>query len=90
MSAQLRTADRRSLSHVLAALLGAPLLSFLLGANLVRHLPLGEPLAFAIGLHSMLPVWVVLACVLPLVRSGPRALLGCLLGSAVLGALLLI
>lgn len=76
-------------SHIFASLLAAPLLAFLLGANLVRHLPVGEPLAFAIGLHTMLPTWVALACLLPLVRSGPRALLGSFVTCAVLTALLL-
>lgn len=61
------------LAHVLAALVGAPLVAFTVGASLVAFAPLPGPLAFAWGLHLMVPLWVVLACVLPLMRTGRRA-----------------
>src|SRR5690606_14695142 len=69
----------RPIARSLAAIIGAPLAAFSIGAALVAFLPVSDELAFAIGSQSMLPLWVAFACVLPLCRSG-RGALGASLG----------
>jgi hypothetical protein len=60
-------------SKTLAALFGTPVTACLVGAALARLLPLSEGAAFAWGVHLIFPVWVGLAVVLPLTRTGRRA-----------------
>jgi hypothetical protein len=63
----------RSFARGLAALIGAPVVAFFLGAALVTGLPLPMALAFPVGAHAILVSWVALAVALPLCRSGARA-----------------
>lgn len=72
----MRSVDH-GLGRTLAALLGAPLTAGVVGAALARFLPLSREAATAWGYHSLVPLWVLLACVLPLQRSGWRAWLSC-------------
>ena len=58
------------LASTLAAVVGAPLVAFTVGAALVAFLPMDEGSAFALGLHLMVPLWVALACGLPLLKNG--------------------
>jgi hypothetical protein len=51
----------------------APLAAVSVGAALVTGAPLDEPLAFAVGAHAIIPLWVALCCTLPLARSPGRA-----------------
>lgn len=68
------SADRgHSAARTLAAVAGAPIVAFLVCAAVIAYLPVGEPLAFGIGAHLIVPIWVALACLLPLARSGLRA-----------------
>ena len=46
---------------------GALLLALALATGLLAVLPLRSELAFAICAHAVIPLWVTLACVLPLV-----------------------
>jgi hypothetical protein len=62
-------AANHSLARTLAALVGAPLAAFAVGAGLVLLLPAGGR-SFLIGFHLVVPLWVVLACGLPLLRNG--------------------
>lgn len=57
----------------LAALLGAPLVAFVVGAAVVVGLPLPRPVTLPLGAHAILWTWVALAVALPLCRSGARA-----------------
>ncbi|NOK20200.1 hypothetical protein [Corallococcus carmarthensis] len=59
-----------SVARTLAAVAGAPLAAFAVGAALMAFLPVSGPWAFALGFHGVLPVWVGLACTLPLARDG--------------------
>lgn len=61
-----------------SAVIGAPVVSVLVGASLVCFLPVARDAAFAIGVASLFPMWTVLACVLPLAKSGRSALVFCL------------
>jgi len=63
--------------RTLAAVFGAPAVAFLVGAALVAFLPVSRELAFAIGTHAMVPLWVGLACALPLVKTGRAAWVLC-------------
>jgi hypothetical protein len=74
-----RTRRDHDLAKTLAALLGAPIAAFLLGASLSRLLPFQEDAAFAWGVHVIAPLWVCLAVLLPLARDGRRAWAYCLL-----------
>ncbi len=65
-------------AKTLAALFGAPLAALAVGAALTRLVPGSEAVAFAWGVHSVLPLWAFFACVLPLAKSGRRAWLVCL------------
>lgn len=58
-------------------MVGAPITACLVGAALARLLPLSEGAAFAWGVHLIFAVWVGLAVVLPLTRSGRRAWIIC-------------
>jgi hypothetical protein len=60
----------------IAATLVAPLVAFFVSAALIAALPVREELAFAIGAQVFIPLWVTLACALPLARNGRRALGG--------------
>ncbi|HYQ14740.1 MAG TPA: hypothetical protein VEQ58_03255 [Polyangiaceae bacterium] len=66
-------------ARVLATLAGAPATAACLAASFGRFLPVSKPWSAALGFHVFVPVWVVLACVLPLQRSGRRAWLLCAL-----------
>jgi hypothetical protein len=44
----------------------------------VAFLPLAASSAFALGVHVMVPLWVALACGLPMMRTGRRAWSVCL------------
>ncbi len=66
-------------AKILAALLGAPVTAYLIGATLSRLLPLQEDAAFAWGVHVIAPIWVCLVVLLPLARDGRRAWAYCLL-----------
>ncbi|NBD12209.1 hypothetical protein [Corallococcus silvisoli] len=63
-------AANHSVARTLAAVLGAPLAALAVGAAVMAFLPVSGPWAFALGFHGVLPVWVLLACTLPLARSG--------------------
>ena len=63
-------AANHGLARTLAALVGAPLVAFTVGAALVAFLPAAGGASFALGFHVMVPLWVALACVLPLARNG--------------------
>ncbi|RKH52510.1 hypothetical protein [Corallococcus aberystwythensis] len=63
-------AANHSVARTLAAVVGAPLAAFAVGAALMAFLPVSGPWAFALGFHGGLPVWVALACTLPLARNG--------------------
>lgn len=77
-------------ARTLAALLGAPLAAFAVGAGLVAFLPVSPEVAYLIGFHVMVPLWVALACVLPLLKNGRVAWSVCLaLGGPVAVALVL-
>jgi hypothetical protein len=67
------TAPAIPLGRGLAALLGAPLVAFVLGAALVVGLPLPHAVTLPLGAHAILWTWVALAVALPLCRSGARA-----------------
>ncbi len=62
-------AANHSLARTLAALVGAPLAAFAVGTGLVMILPSGGR-SFLIGFHLVVPLWVALACGLPLLRNG--------------------
>ena len=63
-------AAHHSTARTLAAVVGAPLVAFTVGASLAAFLPLPAATAYALGVHLMVPLWVVLACVLPMMRNG--------------------
>ncbi|CAM3567421.1 hypothetical protein G4177_26100 [Corallococcus sp. ZKHCc1 1396] len=63
-------AANHSVARTLATVVGAPLAAFAVGAAVMAFLPMSGPWAFALGFHAVLPVWVGLACALPLARSG--------------------
>jgi hypothetical protein len=66
----LSKAANHSAARTLAALVGAPLVAFAVGAGLVAFPPLSGVTAFALGFHVMVPLWVALACVLPMMKNG--------------------
>ncbi len=66
----LSKAANHSVARTLAALVGAPLVAFAVGAALVAFLPVSGVWALALGFHAMVPLWVALACVLPMMRDG--------------------
>jgi|SRR3954467_14898345 hypothetical protein len=66
-----------SAGRTLAALLGAPLTAAALSVAMARGLPLSRGWSTAWAYQSMVPVWVLLACVLPLQSSGKRAWMLC-------------
>jgi hypothetical protein len=78
---------RQDAGKAVAATLAAPLVALGVSAALMAALPLRQELAFAIGLHLFIPLWVSLACVLPLARSGRWAWGAC---SAALALALLV
>jgi hypothetical protein len=81
-----RTSDPNwSVAKVIAIVLGAPLVAFAIGALCVTRLPMPPAHAFAWGLHVMVPLWIVLASTLPLVRRGGLALGACLAVSGLCG-----
>lgn len=61
---------QHSVARTLAAVVGAPLVAFAVGAAVVAFLPEAGGVSFAVGFHVMVPLWVALACGLPLLRSG--------------------
>lgn len=75
--AKRRADPGHSLGRTLAAVIGAPLSAAAAGAALARCLPLSREWSAAWGYHLLVPAWVLLACVLPLQRSGKRAWLLC-------------
>ncbi len=79
-----------SRARTLAALLGAPLTAGIVGAGLARLLPVAESWSAAWGYHVLVPLWVLLACVLPMQRSGLRAWSLCAAIAVPLGAALLV
>ncbi|RYZ43109.1 MAG: hypothetical protein EOO71_05115 [Myxococcaceae bacterium] len=81
-------AANHSAARTLATVVGAPLAAFAVGAAVMALLPVSGPLAFAVGFHAVLPVWVGLACTLPLARNG-RVAWGVCLAVVVLVALVL-
>jgi hypothetical protein len=66
-----------SAGRTLAALFGAPLTAAALAMAMARALPLSRAWSTALGYHSLVPLWVLLACVLPLQPSGKRAWMLC-------------
>jgi len=56
-----------------AAVLGAPVASGAFCAALSCSLPLPDVWASGLSYHLLVPLWVALACLLPLARSGRRA-----------------
>ncbi|WP_375754259.1 hypothetical protein [Corallococcus exercitus] len=71
-------AANHSVARTLAVVVGAPLVAFAVGAAVMAFLPVSGPWAFALGFHVVLPVWVGLACALPLARDGRVAWSVCL------------
>jgi uncharacterized iron-regulated membrane protein len=59
----------RTLAIHASAVLGAVAVS----SALVRLLPVSPEWSLALGYHLLVPLWVLLACSLPLLRSGKRA-----------------
>ncbi|MFB1483862.1 hypothetical protein [Corallococcus sp. RDP092CA] len=82
-------AANHSVARTLAAVLGAPLAAFAVGAAVMAFLPVSGTWAFALGFHVVLPVWVGLACALPLARNG-RVAWGVCLAVAVAVAVALV
>lgn len=70
-----------TLGKGLAAAFGAPACALAVGAGLAS-VPWGRDLTFAVGLQIILPLWVLLACTLPLARDGRTAWGACLALSA--------
>jgi hypothetical protein len=66
-------AANHTVARTLAAVVGAPLVAFAVGAAVMAFLPVSGPWSFALGFHVVLPVWVALTCALPLARDGRRA-----------------
>jgi hypothetical protein len=77
-------AAHHSLARTLAAAVGAPLVAFTVGAAVMALAPGG--VSFALGFHVVVPLWVALACGLPLVRDGRTAWGMCLAVLVPLGA----
>ena len=77
-------AARHSLARTLAAGVGAPLVALAVGSALMALGP-GE-VSFLLGFHVVVPLWVALACGLPLVRDGRTAWGVCLAVLVPLGA----
>lgn len=73
-----------STARTLAALLGAPVTAAVVGGALARFLPLSREASTAWGYHLLVPLWVLLACVLPLQRSWRHAWLLCAIVSLTL------
>ncbi|ATB27596.1 hypothetical protein MEBOL_001040 [Melittangium boletus DSM 14713] len=66
-------AANHGVARTLAAVVGAPLVAFAVGAAVVAFSPEAGGLSFALGFHVMVPLWVALACVLPLLKNGKVA-----------------
>jgi hypothetical protein len=58
---------------VLATLFGAPMTAFVTGAALLAFLPTPEDVALAVSAHVIVPLWVALACALPLASTAKHA-----------------
>ena len=78
MTATTTKDTRLDAGQVLSAIFGAPLVAFVVGAALTAFLPVSPELALAVGAHTMVPLWVALACALPLMKSGRAAWALCL------------
>jgi len=81
-------AANHSVARTLAAVVGAPLVAGAVGAALVAFPPEAGGVSFALGFHVMVPLWVVLACVLPLLKNGRVAWGVCLAPLVLLAAAL--
>jgi len=68
-----RSAPEHSAARTLAAVLGAPLTAAISCSAICSFAPLPESWRVALGIHLLLPSWLLLACCLPLVSSGRRA-----------------
>lgn len=73
-----RAALQHSTGRTLAALLGSLPVSLALGLVLAVWLPVSVPLAYLIGTYSVIPLWVVCACLTFLAPSARSAWLGLL------------
>jgi len=79
-----------SLARTLATIFGAPLAAGALSAAIALLLPGSKAWSTAIAVDAVTPLWVTLACLLPLARSGLRAWVYCgLLALPLLAALTL-
>ncbi len=58
-----------SRATVLAQVFGAPIAAVSLGLIAWRVLPLPDAWRFVFGVHGLVPLWVTLVCVLPLLRA---------------------
>ena len=84
-------ADRgpqHSLARTLAATVGALPVAVALGIVLARELPISTSARFAVGLYGVAPLWVTLACIVFLARSGARAWAALAIAFAVLVVLI--
>ncbi len=66
-------AAHHSVARTLSAVVGAPLVAFAVGAAVVAFSPEAGGVPFAVGFHVMVPLWVALACGLPLLGNGKVA-----------------
>jgi len=72
-----RVTLERERSRIFVAVVGAPLAAVATGCGMIAFLPFSAPLALAIGVHSIVPLWAVLTCSLPLLASMRIAWLLC-------------
>jgi hypothetical protein len=77
-------------ARTLAAVVGAPLAASALSAALALLLPASRAWATSIAVDAVAPLWIMLACCLPLSRSGLRAWAYCVALSLPLLAALVI
>jgi hypothetical protein len=88
--AQKRSAAAVDPGRILAALIGAPIVAWLAGTWSIACLPVPVAWSFLIGSHMVVPLWVALACTLPLARSARAAWTYCALPSLAFGAMILL
>ncbi|MEY4583319.1 MAG: hypothetical protein RL701_8022 [Pseudomonadota bacterium] len=59
------------------SIVAPPLMAATFGAALAAFWPASEPWRVAIGGQSIVPLWLFFGCIMPLQRSGLRALAVC-------------
>lgn len=79
MSANPQAHPGHSPLRTVVSVLGPPLMAGASSAALTAFLPVSASARAGIGGQAMIPLWVLFACILPLQRSGRRALAWCAL-----------